>query len=63
MKGRTTLSERYLSDVIGDIDKLVEEHGKKIIIVSGVGSGKTTWVKETLAKQGRVLFITSFQRD
>lgn len=59
MKGRTTLSERYLSDVIGDIDKLVEEHGKKIIIVSGVGSGKTTWVKETLAKQGRVLFITS----
>ena len=59
MKGRTTLSEKYLGDVIGDIDKLVEEHGRKIIIVSGVGSGKTTWVKETLAKQGRVLFITS----
>lgn len=53
------MSDRYLSDVIGDIDKLVEEHGEKIIIVSGVGSGKTTWVKETLAKQGRVLFITS----
>lgn len=59
MKGRTALSDRYLSDVIGDIGKLVEEHGRKIIIVSGVGSGKTTWVKETLAKHGRVLFITS----
>lgn len=53
------MSDKYLSDVIGDIDKLVEEHGKKIIIVSGVGSGKTTWVKETLARNGRVLFITS----
>lgn len=53
------MSDKYLSDVIGDIDKLVEEHGKKIIIVSGVGSGKTTWVKEILAKRGRVLFITS----
>jgi hypothetical protein len=53
------LSDKYLSDVIGDIDKLVEEHGKKIIIVSGVGSGKTTWVKEILARNGRVLFITS----
>lgn len=53
------MSDRYLSDVIGDIDRLVEEHGKKIVIVSGVGSGKTTWVKETLARNGRVLFITS----
>lgn len=53
------MNDRYLNDVIGDIDRLVEEHGKKIIIVSGVGSGKTTWVKETLAKRGRVLFITS----
>lgn len=53
------MSDRYLSDVIGDIDKLVEEHGKKVVIVSGVGSGKTTWVKETLAGRGRVLFITS----
>lgn len=53
------MSDKYLRDVIGDIDKLVEEHGKKIIIVSGVGSGKTTWVKEILAKRGRVLFITS----
>ena len=53
------MSDKYLSDVIGDIDKLVEEHGKKIVIVSGVGSGKTTWVKETLARRGRVLFVTS----
>ena len=53
------MGERYLSDVIGDIDELVEKHGNNIVIVSGVGSGKTTWVKETLAKQGRVLFITS----
>lgn len=53
------MTDKYLSNVIGDIDKLVEEHGKKVVIVSGVGSGKTTWVKETLAGRGRVLFITS----
>lgn len=53
------MSDKYLSDVIGNIDRLVEEHGRKIIIVSGVGSGKTTWVKEILAKRGKVLFITS----
>lgn len=53
------MSDRYLSSVIGDINEVVRQHGNKILIAAGVGSGKTYWVKNVLSKQGRVLFITS----
>lgn len=48
----------YVSDVF-DIDNVVQKHGNKIMLIAGVGSGKSTWVKEVLAKKGTVLFITS----
>lgn len=50
---------KYISDVIGDIDEIIRQHGNKILIAAGVGAGKTYWVKRVLAKQGSVLFITS----
>ena len=53
------MSNKYISDVIGDIDDIVRQYGYKILIAAGVGSGKTYWVKNVLSKQGRVLFITS----
>lgn len=48
----------YVSDVL-DIDKIVRQHGNKIMLIAGVGSGKSTWVKDVLAKKGTVLFVTS----
>ena len=48
----------YVSDVF-DIDKQIKKYGNKIRLVAGVGSGKSTWVKEVLVKKGSVLFITS----
>ena len=53
------MSDRYISDVIGDINKIVRLHGKQILIAAGVGAGKTHWVDNVLAEQGKVLFITS----
>ena len=53
------MSDRYISDVIGDINKIVRLHGKQILIAAGVGAGKTHWVNNVLAEQGKVLFITS----
>lgn len=50
--------EKYISDVF-DIDKTIQKYGKKIMLIAGVGSGKSTWVKEVLTKKGHVLFITS----
>lgn len=50
--------ERYIKDVF-DIDKVVSNHGNKIFLIAGVGSGKSTWVKETLSQKGSVLFVTS----
>lgn len=48
----------YVSDVF-NIDEEVRMHGNKIFLIAGVGSGKSTWVKDVLTKQGSVLFITS----
>lgn len=48
----------YVSDVF-NIDKVVRQHGNKIMLIAGVGSGKSTWVKEVLSKKGTVLFVTS----
>lgn len=48
----------FVSDVL-DIDKIVRQHGNKIMLIAGVGSGKSTWVKDVLAKKGTVLFVTS----
>ena len=42
-----------------DIDETINKHGKKILLLGGVGSGKSTWVTEVLTKKGSVLFITS----
>lgn len=54
--------DKYISDVI-DIDDLIQRYGNKIFIVAGVGAGKSTWVKNVLARKpagkGNVLFITS----
>ena len=44
---------------IFDIDNAVTEHGNKIFLLGGVGSGKSTWVSDILTKKGSVLFVTS----
>ena len=41
---------KYISDVIGDIDEIIRQHGNKILIAAGVGAGKTYWVKNVLSK-------------
>lgn len=50
--------KKYVSDVF-DIDEQVEKYGNKIMLIAGVGSGKSTWVKDILSKKGSVLFVTS----
>ena len=42
-----------------DINKTVEEHGNKILLLGGVGSGKSKWVTDVLKNLGSVLFVTS----
>lgn len=49
---------KYVADVF-DIDKVIEEHGKKIMLIAGVGAGKSSWVKDVLTQKGNVLFVTS----
>ena len=51
----------FLSDImdISTFTNIVRQYGKKIMLLSGVGSGKSTWVKSVLAEDGNVLFITS----
>lgn len=49
----------YIEMNIGDIDAFVREHGTRIIIKSGVGSGKTHFVVSTLPTYGRTLYISS----
>ena len=51
--------KKYLSDVIDMNLILSADIGNKICIVSGVGSGKSSWVVNRLGECGRVLFITS----
>ena len=58
LHGEETGKKKYISDVL-DINKMIEEYGNKIMIIAGVGSGKSTWVKEVLTQKGNVLFITS----
>ena len=36
---------KYVADVF-DIDKVIEEHGKKIMLIAGVGARKISWVKD-----------------
>lgn len=50
--------KKYVSDVF-DIDEQIEKYGNKIMLIAGVGSGKSTWVKDILSKKGSVLFVTS----
>ena len=52
--------KKYVADVF-DIDKEVKKHGNnnKFFLIAGVGSGKSTWVKDVLSKKGSVLFVTS----
>ena len=50
--------KKYVSDVF-DIDEQIKKYGNKIMLIAGVGSGKSTWVKDVLAKKGPVLFVTS----
>lgn len=51
----------YLTDKldIANFNAIVKNYGKKIMILAGVGAGKSTWVKEVLATNNNVLFITS----
>ena len=58
LHGEESEKKKYISDVL-DIDKLIEEYGNKIMLIAGVGSGKSTWVKDVLTQKGNVLFITS----
>jgi len=54
-------SERTMPKIkdIFDIDNAIAEHGNKIFLLGGVGSGKSTWVSDILTKKGSVLFVTS----
>ncbi len=58
LHGEESEKKKYISDVL-DIDKLIEKYGNKIMLIAGVGSGKSTWVKDVLTQKGNVLFITS----
>lgn len=48
----------YLKDVF-NIDEYLVEGKNKLFIVSGTGSGKSTWVKDVLSEKGSVLYVTS----
>lgn len=50
--------KKYISEVF-DIDEQIRKYGNKIMLIAGVGSGKSTWVKEVLSQKGNVLFVTS----
>ena len=50
--------KKYVADVF-DIDKYTSQGKTKIFLIAGVGSGKSTWVKEVLTQKGSVLFVTS----
>ena len=54
--------DKFLSEVL-DIDREVENFGNKLVIVAGVGAGKSSWVKNVLTKKPigkrNVLFVTS----
>lgn len=50
--------KKYVTDLF-DIDEQIKKYGNKIMLIAGVGSGKSTWVKDVLAKKGSVLFVTS----
>lgn len=50
--------KKHLNEVV-DIDMELSKHGNKILIIAGVGAGKTTWVTKSLALKGSVLFVTS----
>ena len=57
---KNVFDDWYLSDVIDEeLDKRIAAGENKFFVISGVGSGKSTWVKEKLTKKGTVLFITS----
>lgn len=43
LHGEESEKKKYISDVL-DIDKLIEKYGNKIMLIAGVGSGKSTWV-------------------
>ncbi len=49
---------RYLADVF-EIDDYISQGITKIFIISGVASGKSSWVKNVLSQKGSVLFVTS----
>lgn len=51
------MNKKYLSDCI-DMERDILPY-KRILIISGVGSGKNTWVREQLLMKYKVLFITS----
>ena len=42
---------------IFDIDNAVAEHGNKIFLLGGVGSGKSTWVSDILTKKGAFFLL------
>lgn len=49
---------RYLADVF-EIDDCISQGKTKLFIISGVASGKSSWVKNVLSQKGSVLFVTS----
>lgn len=49
---------RYLKDVF-KIDDYISKGITKFFIISGVASGKSSWVKDVLSRKGSVLFVTS----
>lgn len=49
---------RYLADVF-EIDDYISQGITKLFIISGVASGKSSWVKNVLSQKGSVLFVTS----
>lgn len=52
------MGDKYLSDVLSGLD-IIEEKNQRICILSGVGSGKNTFVEKELSKYGNILYISS----
>lgn len=49
----------HVSDIIKDIDYELKKHQNRLFLIAGVGAGKSTWVKNVLAENANVLFVTS----
>ena len=52
------MGKKHLSDVLKGQD-IIAETNQRICIVSGVGSGKNTFIENELVQYGNILYISS----